>query len=285
MRKCEKLVATRQKQMLASFEQALPGPMMTALWPLADVPKKMILVHGRSYSRCSSLGAKRLLRPEAFIPALLRLLPYKQDVPNRAVHHWRSGPAQRAFLARFQSAADSENGDPSAPMHLIIARNALDPKEIKYFLSNAPTKTRVALLLLVAFSRWRVERCFQDGKTELGFDHYEGRDYEGMMRHQTITAVTYLFLARTRERNRGEKPGAHRVPNAHGFECLGAILVAHAQAKGKAISEDSQHHRLSAKQQRPGAQESPQRNHPQTRRPRLHLKSSPAMPMEPQIAL
>ena len=29
-----------------------------------------------------------------------------QDVPNRAVHRWRGGPAQRAFLGRFQSAAD-----------------------------------------------------------------------------------------------------------------------------------------------------------------------------------
>jgi len=31
-----------------------------------------------------------------------------QDVPNRAVHRWRSGPVQRAFLDRFQSAADMQ---------------------------------------------------------------------------------------------------------------------------------------------------------------------------------
>jgi hypothetical protein len=30
-----------------------------------------------------------------------------QEAPNRAVHRWRSGPAQRAFSGRYQSAANS----------------------------------------------------------------------------------------------------------------------------------------------------------------------------------
>src|SRR5277367_6534673 len=32
-----------------------------------------------------------------------------QDVPNRAVHRWRDGPAQRAFLGRYQSAANTDD--------------------------------------------------------------------------------------------------------------------------------------------------------------------------------
>jgi hypothetical protein len=67
----------RPEQPFASFEQTLPGPMMTALWPFADVPKKMTLVHGRSCSRCSSLGAKRQLRSEAFYPHSPSILLYK----------------------------------------------------------------------------------------------------------------------------------------------------------------------------------------------------------------
>ena len=67
----------RPEQPFASFEQTLPGPMMTALWPRADVPKKMTLVHGRIDSRCSSLGAKRQLRSEAFYPRSLSILLYK----------------------------------------------------------------------------------------------------------------------------------------------------------------------------------------------------------------
>jgi SRSO17 transposase len=120
----------------------------------------------------------------------------------------------------------TEEGDPGWPVHLLIARNVLNPDEVKYFISNAPPKTSLATLLLVAFSRWHVERCFEDEKTELGFDHYEGRNYLGLLRHQAVTAVTHLFLARVREAWRGEKPGVHRLPDSHGGLRSGQILVA-----------------------------------------------------------
>jgi SRSO17 transposase len=48
----------------------------------------------------------------------------------------------------------------------------------------------VATLLLVAFSRWRVERCFEDQKGEVGMDHYEGRRYVGLKRHLILSAVS-----------------------------------------------------------------------------------------------
>jgi SRSO17 transposase len=94
----------------------------------------------------------------------------------------------------------------------------------EYYGSNAPAGTPVSTLLLVAFSRWHVERCFEDEKTELGFDHYEGRKYKGLIRHQALTAVTHLFLARMREQW-GEKSGPDGVPSAHGGRGLGTVLV------------------------------------------------------------
>jgi SRSO17 transposase len=60
-------------------------------------------------------------------------------------------------------------------LHLIVARNVLELGVEKYFLCNAPRKTPLETILRVAFSHWPVERCFQDQKTELGFDHFEGR--------------------------------------------------------------------------------------------------------------
>jgi hypothetical protein len=89
-------------------------------------------------------------------------------------------------------------------MHLLVARSVLKPDESRYFVSNAGPQTRLETLLVVAFARWHVERCFEDEKTELGFDHYEGRNYIGLLRHQALTAVTHLFLARIREQWRGE---------------------------------------------------------------------------------
>ena len=105
-----------------------------------------------------------------------------------------------------------DNGLPGARLHLVVARNVMDPKEIKFFISNAPITTKVGTLLLVAFSRWRVERCFEDQKSEIGMDQYEGRRYRGLKRHLTLSAVSYLFLAQVREDWRGEKLRADRVP-------------------------------------------------------------------------
>jgi len=99
---------------------------------------------------------------------------------------------------------------------LVVARNVLAPDEVKYFVSNAPPKTPLPTLLLVAFSRWRVERCFEDEKGELGLDHYEGRKYQGLKRHLILTAVSHLFLAKVHRELRGEKPGADGVSGADG---------------------------------------------------------------------
>ena len=66
--------------------------------------------------------------------------------------------------------------------------------EVKYFLSNAPETTPLTELVRVAFSRWHVERCFQDCKTELCLNHAELRNYKGLHRHLILTAVNYYFL-------------------------------------------------------------------------------------------
>ncbi len=77
-------------------------------------------------------------------------------------------------IKRVPLVPKDENGLPATALHLIVARNVRDILDVKFFVSNAPPETSVRELLHVAFSRWRVERCFEDQKTELGFDHFEG---------------------------------------------------------------------------------------------------------------
>lgn len=118
-----------------------------------------------------------------------------------------------------------EEGLPGEPYHLVVARNVLNPEELKYFVSNAPPGTAVEKLLLVAFSRWRVERCFEDEKGELGLDHYEGRRYQGLKRHLIITAVSHLFMAQVHQNLRGEKSRVDGVPSANGRVGFGEELL------------------------------------------------------------
>jgi len=109
-----------------------------------------------------------------------------------------------------------ENGMPSRPHHLMVARNVLKPDEVKFFLSNAPEGTPLEVLLLVAFSRWRIERLFQDSKTELGMDHFEVRKYPSIVRHLILTCISHLFLAEFWLAHRGGKSGVDHPPGAEG---------------------------------------------------------------------
>ena len=109
-----------------------------------------------------------------------------------------------------------ENDLPGLSLELVAARDVRDREKVKYFVSNAPAETATDPLLLVGLTRWHVERCFEDGKSELGFDHWEGRSYLGLKRHQTVSAVSFLLLAETRRELGGEKPGMDGVPSSDG---------------------------------------------------------------------
>lgn len=148
------------------------------------------------------------------------------------------------------------DGLPGETLHLLVARDVLDPDEVKFFVSNAPSETGVGTLLLVAFSRWRVERCFEDQKGEIGLDQYEGRRYLGLKRHLIVSAVSYLFLTRVREDLRGEKPGADGLPAAYGGGRAGALLgVVVTPVEGGAAGQGGEEDHLGAASECAGPQE------------------------------
>ena len=106
--------------------------------------------------------------------------------------------AAQVYLAR--------DGRPTERTHwLIVARNPRTG-EVKYFVSNAPPRTALATLLKVAFTRAGVEHVLRLAKTEVGFGHFEGRSYKGLMRHMTLCQLVLLFAAEQADRLRGEKP-------------------------------------------------------------------------------
>jgi SRSO17 transposase len=151
-----------------------------------------------------------------------------------------------------------EDGMPGKPMHLVVARNVLDTNEVKFFASNAPAETPVQKMLLVGFSRWRVERCFEDQKSEIGLDQYEGRRYQGLKRHLILSCVSYLFLSRMREEFGGEKSGSDGVPGAHGGRGIDPELVAGGTALGEVAGTDNGGDPANAEEKCGGPEESHQ---------------------------
>lgn len=97
--------------------------------------------------------------------------------------------------ARVTRFIPSWEGSTGKEHWLLMARQPLTGEE-KYFLSNASEETSVESMLMVAFSRWSIERLFEDSKQEIGFDHFEMRKYQAVQRHIAVSMASLLFLAR-----------------------------------------------------------------------------------------
>jgi SRSO17 transposase len=102
------------------------------------------------------------------------------------------------------------------PLHWLIVALPVSGGDPKYFLSNAASGVPLEAILHVAFSRWHIERCFEDDKGEIGLDHFEVRNYRSLKRHLILSAVSFLFLTETNQALRGEKPRVDGVPGQAG---------------------------------------------------------------------
>jgi len=195
---------------------------------VAEVPKSVMgwlveptvlqrgAYQGRGRPRRYPRLAKKSL-PACRLDDLLKHSPLLREVPwqNFYIKDTHKGPlvwqakAHRIYLKEPHAAGERLPGPQAVPgleLWLIVAKNPLT-REIKYFLSNAAAGVPLEVLLRVAFSRWHIERCFQDEKGELGLDHFECRRYVAVQRHLLLTAISHLFLAQVKQRleQRGEK--------------------------------------------------------------------------------
>jgi len=102
------------------------------------------------------------------------------------------------------------------PVHWLIVALPVLGGDPKYFVSNAASGVPLEAILHVAFSRWHIERCFEDDKGEIGLDHFEVRNYRSLKRHLILSAVSFLFLTETNQVLRGGKPGVDGLPSEAG---------------------------------------------------------------------
>jgi SRSO17 transposase len=180
----------------------------------------------REHSRRRGVGRRRKLprlkvrnTPICEVRNVLTYSPKLRRIPWVRYHVKDGQKGPMVWEAKYISVwIKDEDGLPVGPYRLLITRNVLKPDEVKFFLSNAPESVPVESLLLVAFSRWRIERMFEDSKEELGMDHFEVRKYLSIQRHLILTCVSHLFLAEFRQEHRGEKPGPDDLPSTNGHE-------------------------------------------------------------------
>jgi SRSO17 transposase len=96
--------------------------------------------------------------------------------------------------ARVELASPDE---PGWQKWLVVRRSLLEgekPADLAYVLVFAPCGTTLAEMAVAIGTRWTVEQCFEEGKGEVGLDHYEVRSWQGWYRHITLCMLAHAFL-------------------------------------------------------------------------------------------
>lgn len=139
----------------------------------------------------------------------------------------------------------SQDGLPKAdPVWLFLRRTA--DGQLKYAFSNAPADTPLAELCRAAILRWPIEQCFQDGKSQVGMDHYEHRSWPAWHRHMLYVFLALHFLLRLRIRFK-KNAGLDASASAHAGGSGVAVpsLDARACAGARALPYQAESHCLS----------------------------------------
>ena len=130
---------------------------------------------------------------------------------------WREGsnqPLSSRFAAvRVRPASrDHKLATPHPVEWLVVEWPAGEAEPTKYWLSTLPEDMPLAVLVDIIKLRWRVERDYEELKSELGLAHFEGRGWRGFHHHASLCIAAYGFLILERSafppsaRWRREKP-------------------------------------------------------------------------------
>jgi SRSO17 transposase len=168
---------------------------------------------------------------------------------------FRSRPWQVVRLSR-QTAEDQlwrvksarvwvsgEQGWSSGTYTLIWACSEKTGEEA-FMVSNASPQCPVERLVRVAFCRAAVEHAFRICKSELGFAHFEGRNYVALRRHLVLCVATMAFVAEHTQRLRGEKSPGNGRAGMPGVEVPQPDLVGADASDERPVLSD-QNHRVS----------------------------------------
>src|SRR5271155_1538357 len=176
---------------------AVAVPSTISVWPpgMEPLPPKPWSGRGRKPSRTRRDADHRPVSAKA----LATTLPKEawRDVS------WREGSNQ-TLTSRFAAVRvrpATRDGKLTAPQPLewlLIEWPEDESEPTKYWLSTLPEDPPIEVLVDTAKLRWRIERDYEELKSELGLAHFEGRGWRGFHHHATLCIAAYGFLIRER---------------------------------------------------------------------------------------
>ena len=144
----------------------------------------------------------RMVRP---IPAIAvrTLIAARPRTAWRRVT-WRNGtrPRRAARFTAVRVTPAHEWRDARLPpeVWLLAEEEAGRKRRLKYYFVNLPHSASLRALVRLTHQRWAIEQQYQELKSELGFDHFEGRTWPGWQHHVVLTAVAHAYIQRERMR-------------------------------------------------------------------------------------
>ena len=113
----------------------------------------------------------------------------------RPLHLSAPGTLRRRQFGSIGVIDETSERKPTDRTYWLIVAWQPESNEYKYCISNAPPNTSLITLMRMIFTRWHVEHSFRAAKGEIGFMDYEGRRYDGLMRHLTLCKLVMLVIA------------------------------------------------------------------------------------------
>jgi len=166
----------------------------------------------KTYTYKGEVRTKRVVMGAAHEPctvaALAACLP-PSSWYRRQVSEGTKGPIVYEFAR--QRVTLCKDGLPERSAWLVIKRTLGASPSFSSYLSNAPASTPLRTFVWLSGLRWAIEQCFEEGKTELGMDHYEVRKYPGWHHHILISMLAHFFLWHLKLRLGKKSASPHRV--------------------------------------------------------------------------
>ena len=167
-----------------------------SVWPpgAEPLPPKPWSGRGRPPSRMRRDGEHALFPPRR----------WRGASRGGLAHRSMAGGLQRNLVLALRRRADSagfarlEGSTPHPLEWLLIEWPEGEKEPTKYWLSTLPEDTPIDVLVDTAKLRWRIERDYEELKSELGLAHFEGRSWRGFHHHATLCIAAYGFLIRER---------------------------------------------------------------------------------------
>lgn len=103
---------------------------------------------------------------------------------------------------------------------ILIRKSKTNPDDLRAYLCYAPQNTSLEKLAQIAGVRWTVERCFAEGKSQVGMDQYEVRSYDGWYKHITFACLALALLTVLSSNSMDTKTLQAHNPASHNLEAF-----------------------------------------------------------------